>query len=200
MTANWTPPRTWTIGELVTKDIMDTHVRDNLEYLYGLRGGREIELINMAWTAVGTPLYQAPNPSQGSGGTPPVYISTNVLNSGTVHAISRTFSIPDSYISGGRIVYEYLGYNPGSAYLLGARIACCAPLSNYLYKLHGTTTYATVTCGSSYQMSTGTIVLADMNGGAPGYTAVMQFWRDGTAAADTASGSINVYSIRFEWD
>ena len=26
----WTDPRTWTIGEIVTKAIMDTHVRDNL--------------------------------------------------------------------------------------------------------------------------------------------------------------------------
>lgn len=29
----WTTPRTWTTGELVTKSIMDTHVRDNLAYL-----------------------------------------------------------------------------------------------------------------------------------------------------------------------
>lgn len=30
----WTTPRTWTTGELVTKSIMDTHVRDNLEYVH----------------------------------------------------------------------------------------------------------------------------------------------------------------------
>ena len=29
----WTDPRTWNIGELVTKAIMDTHVRDNLKHL-----------------------------------------------------------------------------------------------------------------------------------------------------------------------
>lgn len=29
----WTDPRTWVIGELVTKAIMDLHVRDNLNYL-----------------------------------------------------------------------------------------------------------------------------------------------------------------------
>ena len=29
----WTTPRTWTTGELVTKTIMDTHVRDNLTWL-----------------------------------------------------------------------------------------------------------------------------------------------------------------------
>ena len=29
----WTNPRTWNVGELVTKAIMDAHVRDNLSYL-----------------------------------------------------------------------------------------------------------------------------------------------------------------------
>jgi len=29
----WTTPRTWTDGELVTKSIMDTHIRDNLNAL-----------------------------------------------------------------------------------------------------------------------------------------------------------------------
>lgn len=30
---DWTTPRTWTIGEKVTKLILDTHVRDNLNHL-----------------------------------------------------------------------------------------------------------------------------------------------------------------------
>lgn len=29
----WTAPRTWNIGELVSKALLDTHVRDNLIYL-----------------------------------------------------------------------------------------------------------------------------------------------------------------------
>lgn len=29
----WTPPRTWTVGEAVTKAIMDSHLRDNLDFL-----------------------------------------------------------------------------------------------------------------------------------------------------------------------
>jgi hypothetical protein len=33
MTATWTTPRTWTAGELVTASIMNTHVRDNLDWL-----------------------------------------------------------------------------------------------------------------------------------------------------------------------
>lgn len=31
----WTTPRTWTIGEVTTKTILDAHVRDNLRYLHG---------------------------------------------------------------------------------------------------------------------------------------------------------------------
>ncbi len=30
----WSNPRTWNVGEIVTKAIMDAHVRDNLLYLY----------------------------------------------------------------------------------------------------------------------------------------------------------------------
>ena len=30
----WSTPRTWNVGELVSKLIMDTHIRDNLSYLY----------------------------------------------------------------------------------------------------------------------------------------------------------------------
>lgn len=33
MTATWQAPRTWTIGELVTKSILDENVRNNLEFL-----------------------------------------------------------------------------------------------------------------------------------------------------------------------
>ncbi len=44
MTATWTSPRTNTTGELMTAAIMNTHVRDNLEYLYD----RSESLITMA--------------------------------------------------------------------------------------------------------------------------------------------------------
>ncbi len=34
----WTTPRDWTVGEVVTEDMMDTHVKNNLRYLKGLDG------------------------------------------------------------------------------------------------------------------------------------------------------------------
>jgi len=34
----WTAPRDWTVGEIITEAMMDTHVKDNLRYLKGLDG------------------------------------------------------------------------------------------------------------------------------------------------------------------
>ena len=34
----WTTPRTYTVAEIITKSILDTHVRDNLKYLKGESG------------------------------------------------------------------------------------------------------------------------------------------------------------------
>lgn len=33
MTATWTAPRTWTAGEIVIASVMNTHVRDNMDFL-----------------------------------------------------------------------------------------------------------------------------------------------------------------------
>lgn len=33
MTAAWTAPRTWVVGELVTAALLNTHLRDNLDWL-----------------------------------------------------------------------------------------------------------------------------------------------------------------------
>jgi len=34
----WTTPRDWSVGEVVTEAMMDTHIKDNLRYLKGLDG------------------------------------------------------------------------------------------------------------------------------------------------------------------
>jgi len=39
----WTAPRDWTVGEIVTEAMMDTHVKNNLRYLKGLDGVPTIE-------------------------------------------------------------------------------------------------------------------------------------------------------------
>lgn len=40
--ANWTTPRTWTNGEIVTDTMLNTHLRDNLLYLYSRVGNAKI--------------------------------------------------------------------------------------------------------------------------------------------------------------
>lgn len=35
---SWTDPRTWQVGEIVTKVIMDLHIKDNFRYLKGIDG------------------------------------------------------------------------------------------------------------------------------------------------------------------
>src|SRR5688572_10563024 len=35
----WSAPKTWSVGEVVTAAMMNTHVRDNLDYLKGNAGG-----------------------------------------------------------------------------------------------------------------------------------------------------------------
>lgn len=38
---SWTAPRTWVTGELVTSTMLNTHLRDDLSYLFGLTGAGE---------------------------------------------------------------------------------------------------------------------------------------------------------------
>jgi hypothetical protein len=45
---DWTTPRTWSIGELITKSIMDTHVRDNLLALWPYTAAGQIPLSSLS--------------------------------------------------------------------------------------------------------------------------------------------------------
>lgn len=47
----WTTPRTWTTGETVTAAIMNTHVRDNLDFLHGHHGCRVFKSANQTVTS-----------------------------------------------------------------------------------------------------------------------------------------------------
>ena len=38
----WTAPRTWVAGELITAAVMNTHIRDNLAWLYSGEAWREV--------------------------------------------------------------------------------------------------------------------------------------------------------------
>jgi len=79
MTATWTAPRTWATGEVVTESMLNTHVRDNLdwlkahadarsavhalgsgEYIVGTRHGKyRIEIKTVGLTSSGDNIYTA---------------------------------------------------------------------------------------------------------------------------------------------
>lgn len=48
MPESWTTPRTWTNGETVTEQEMNTHVRDNLLYLKGILTGSNLQEVTLA--------------------------------------------------------------------------------------------------------------------------------------------------------
>jgi hypothetical protein len=50
----WTTPRTWTAGETVTASVMNTHVRDNLDYLKGVVQGTRVRRSSTYSMATGT--------------------------------------------------------------------------------------------------------------------------------------------------
>jgi hypothetical protein len=49
----WTTPRTWTNGEVVTKTIQDTHIRDNLNWLFNGHRGVEVTASSFTMPASG---------------------------------------------------------------------------------------------------------------------------------------------------
>ena len=45
--SDWTTPKTWVVDELVTAPLLNTHLRDNLGYLFA-RPGAQVKLISGA--------------------------------------------------------------------------------------------------------------------------------------------------------
>lgn len=50
----WTTPRTWTDEELVTANLMNTHIRDNLNYLYAADNGFDYVLDSGSYSTTST--------------------------------------------------------------------------------------------------------------------------------------------------
>ena len=96
----WTTPRTWVTDEVVTKAILDTHVRDNLNYLFdNLPGG--VRFANDGRISWNVPVASS-NSAEGfaelcwiSGGTPgtPTWDATNKWLYVTLTTASPTNSI-----------------------------------------------------------------------------------------------------------
>lgn len=89
MTATWSVPRTWVVGELVTASLLNTHLRDNLEFL----------------KAPPTALY---NVNQGSDYT------TTSTSFADVDATNLSLNITTA---GGDVLIVFMGYGGGTARL-----------------------------------------------------------------------------------
>ncbi len=57
----WTLPRVWSVGEIITKAIMDLHIKDNLRYLKGQDGVPTIQSGLIIDNSLGTEYLQIPS-------------------------------------------------------------------------------------------------------------------------------------------
>jgi hypothetical protein len=79
----WTTPKTWTTSELVTASLLNTHLRDNLNYLYG---GKEAFFVPA----------EAMRPTETSGAAP---ILSTELTAGQPEAVYLAFDASaDEYV------------------------------------------------------------------------------------------------------
>src|SRR5262245_42528639 len=105
----WTTPRTWVAGELVTATIMNSHVRDNLNYLYTAVTG--VAKPSLQWTAFGN------NPPATAYATPDVRNNHPVLDfdGATDEEAIFTGVLPANYSNLGLTVDLYVGFTTATS-------------------------------------------------------------------------------------
>lgn len=167
----WTDPRTWTLGELVTKAIMDTHIRDNLNYLYANSGEKRRELPIMAANPpLGTALAAAAVELTASGTTASVNYPTwyQARFDGTVNEGRMwNFTLPINYISTPQVKITYSSGTAsvaGSTTVWGVQIAALTNGDLWNGKVfdadnRGTSTIA----GTSYVTNQATVSLTSID-------------------------------------
>lgn len=108
---SWTTPRTWNVGELVTKAIMDTHVRDNLSYLKGIA---DIALDLVArqggsatnWETQGTNNY-TPTTVKAQSGV--IRVASVTTASGSLFNGTVTITFPEAFVDRPQIFCQLQG-------------------------------------------------------------------------------------------
>ncbi|MCZ2095131.1 MAG: hypothetical protein LC121_02455 [Anaerolineae bacterium] len=60
--SDWTTPKTWTVDELITAPMLNTHVRDNLGYLFARPAAQSAQAGAAGYTITGTS-YAAVDPA-----------------------------------------------------------------------------------------------------------------------------------------
>lgn len=131
MARRWTHPRTWVAGDTLTADELNTHVRDNLDYLGGSRGWENIGIYNTSglvgpWSQWGG--WPAPQVIR----IGPMVYMRGAVKSGTSALITRvpdeyqpgymhTFLTPAAIGAGAAVIliYPHSAYSPGDVLLNG---------------------------------------------------------------------------------
>src|SRR5437867_1425284 len=104
----WTAPATWTVGQLVTAATMNTHVRDNLNYLKGQAGAITLDdALTIGATGTAKALSLFGNADSGANG-PLTLKNTSAGTIGTALTLDATGA------SGGR-KYSFLSSASGAS-------------------------------------------------------------------------------------
>lgn len=181
----WTTPRTWTTGELVTAAILNTHVRDNLAYLYDrTHTVKMVVLPHVDQTGAKFRTAQ--------GVILPGSVSGPLYYSG--------FRVPTDYVSGLKVTPIIVGPLSGSAnnIVLHAQVYFGATAEAYTNTLQnpGNVTVATP-ANNTYLLAT-TLAIT-LTSPADGDYVNMEFYRDYAAGADTFTGDIYFYGWEVEY-
>lgn len=203
--ANWTSPRTWGIGELVTADMLNTHVRDNMNYLKDSLVQRSVDLdqdvISPSASEVSAGLISW-GPINVDGGSI-LYVNLLDFNMTEYSYNREQFTVPQNYVSSPRVVFDYWRYggDEGEPAIFGVSIhkmvlggSATGSAANY-----GTISYGTIISDGGTVLCRGTISINDFNGATAGDYVSLKFAGYGTPSASKYNGIIRVYGLRFEY-
>lgn len=199
MTA-WTTPRTWTIGETVTKSIMDTHVRDNLNYLYEQIPYTILQVQNSipplsGITAAALQLIE----SSGAGTAKPVLyelLFDSATTEGRMWVFRATETIGTVTLN---IGYHMKSANVSKAVVLSAQLAAISSGdASSTAKVFASANTATVTVpDAAGTRGEATITMTNADSVAKGDWVCLYLQRTGGNAGDTASGDMAVTDVEF---
>jgi len=95
----WTTPRTWVAGETPSASTFNTHVRDNLSWLYSGDAWTNVTVFSNSWAAYDTTSWQVRYGHVG-----PFTVLQGLVKSGTVG--SACFTLPVGYRPGKNMIWS----------------------------------------------------------------------------------------------
>lgn len=125
---SWTTPRTWTTGDTITAALLNTHLRDNLNYLYDPPGCLAIRTSNQSITSGSQTVVN--------------FNSTDVFDTDTMHDTSTNPDRITPNTSGAYVVSLNIEFAPNSTGFRRAWISNTDPTTNV-------GTVASFSCGNA---------------------------------------------------